>query len=305
VSDVLPSLPPRNPCGHKGVFGTVAVVGGCTRGPVRMIGAPALAALGALRAGAGLVRLVMPEPILDLGIVLCSSATGRCLPVDAEGNLQMGDAIAAFDQAIAGVDALAIGPGWGEGEVVAALALRAVQQEDCPVVVDADALNALAELPDLYRDFHARAILTPHPGEFNRLARGLRINRSPTTDTDRPAAAEELARRLGCIVVLKGAGTVVSDGHSTWVSSHRLACLGTAGTGDVLTGVIAGLLAQHARQPDAISLYDIARLGVEAHARAAMLWCKAHHTTGGMLATELCDHIPQAVESLRSSHSPC
>lgn len=304
MSDSFPTLPARDPSGHKGTFGTVAVVGGCARGSVRMIGAPALAAIGALRAGAGLVRLVMPEPLLDAGIIMCPSATGRCLPVDAEGGLQSGDAVAAFDSAIAGTDALAVGPGWGEGEVVAALALRAVQQEDRPVVVDADALNALAGLPDLYRDFRARAILTPHPGEFARLAKSLRIGRSPIVDAERPGAAEELARRLGCIVVLKGAGTVVSNGHDTWVSPHRLACLGTAGTGDVLTGVIAGLMAQYAREPSAMSLYDLACCAVEAHARAGERWSQTHHATGGMLAMELAAEIPGTLELLRKGDTP-
>lgn len=260
-----------------------------------MIGAPALAALGALRAGSGLVRLVTPGPILDDAIALCPSATGRALPVDEEGNLAYGAAVQAFDKAVDGCDALVVGPGWGEGGVVQALALRAVQQEDRPVVVDADALNALAKIPELYRDFRARAVLTPHPGEFARLGQSLKINLDATRDETRPQAASALAQRLGCVVVLKGAGTVVSDGLTTWTCQHRRACLAAPGSGDVLSGIIAGLLAQHGSMP----LFDLARLGVEAHGQAGERWERARGATGGMLASELAEFVPESVEGLR------
>ncbi|CAG0992066.1 Bifunctional NAD(P)H-hydrate repair enzyme Nnr [Phycisphaerales bacterium] len=293
----IPSLPRRDPRGHKGTFGTVGVVGGCGAHDVRMIGAPALAALGALRAGAGLVRLIAPGPILSEAIALCPSATGKALPVDEDGALAFGTAVQAFDKATDGCDALVIGPGWGEGGVVQALALRAVQQEDRPLVVDADALNALAKIPELHQDFRARAVLTPHPGEFVRLAQSLKIKLDPTRDESRPHAAAALAQRLGCVVVLKGAGTVVSDGLEAWTCEHRHACLAAAGTGDVLAGVIAGLLAQHAA---AMSLFDLARLGVEAHARAGERWERSRGATGGMLASELAEEVPAAVEELRA-----
>jgi NAD(P)H-hydrate epimerase len=265
-----------------------------------MIGAPALAALGALRAGAGLAKLVMPSRLLPAGIAICPSATGVALPDDPAGALVPGEAVAVLDGVLAGATAVVIGPGLGVGEVERALSLRAVQQEDAPVVVDADALTNLAEVPDLFRDFHAHAILTPHPGEFRRLASALRITASPTDPAERPRAATELARRLGCIAVLKGAGTVVSDGLHAWTCAHGHACLGTAGTGDVLAGLIAGLVAQFAAGPTpALPLFDAARLGVEAHARAGERWA-ASHGEAGLIATDLANLLPDVLESLRA-----
>lgn len=299
-SDGLPKLPARPAGGHKGTFGTVAVMGGSCAGDARMIGAPALAALGALRAGAGLARLVMPGPILAAGIGVCPSATGVALHVDEDGALIPHLAAEVIDDVILDSTSLVIGPGLGVGEGPSASSLRAVQQEDIPVVVDADALNNLAAIPQLQRDFRAAAVLTPHPGEFRRIGAALNVTHDPVSEATRPVAAEALAQRLGCIVVLKGMGTVVSDGHQTWVCTRGHPCLGTAGTGDVLSGVIAGIIAQHAAGPRRVmSLYDAARLGVQAHAVAGERWAKSRGASGGLIATELAEEIPAVLESLR------
>lgn len=302
MSEPLPALPARDPRGHKGVFGTVCIVGGsCTRAS-RMIGAPALAALGALRAGAGLARILAPAGVLEAALTICPSATGFVLPVEVTGEPCAGDAARVLDEAIAGASSLVIGPGLGQGKGQGDLVLRVLQQEDAPVVADADALNAMASTPDLFRDFRARAVLTPHPGEFARLARSLRITHNPASDASRPAAAESLAQRLGCIVVLKGAGTVVSDGQRTWTCPRGHACLATAGTGDVLAGVIAGLIAQFgAPGTSALSLYDAARVGVFVHAAAGEAWALAHGAQAGLLAPELAELIPAQLERLRSA----
>ena len=216
----LPPLPARDPRGHKGTFGTVVVFGGCTGPDRHMMGAPALSARAALRAGAGLARLVMPGPILDAGIALCPSATGIPMPVDGDGQTVPHEVSRVFDEQLAACDCLVVGPGLGSGKGPAALALRAVVQEDAPVVIDADALNALAQFPELVRDFHAAAIPTPPPGESRRLAEGRGRHGAPVDPASRPAAAMALAQRLGCIVVLKGSGTVVSDGQRTWVDDR-------------------------------------------------------------------------------------
>ncbi|HYE62558.1 MAG TPA: NAD(P)H-hydrate dehydratase [Phycisphaerales bacterium] len=296
----LPTLPPRPAGGHKGTFGTVAVLGGSCAGDARMIGAPALAALGALRAGAGLARLVMPTPILGSGIAICPSATGVGLHVDDRGELVPHLAAEVIDDVILDSTCLVVGPGLGVGEGPAASSLRAVQQEDIPVVVDADAINNLALIPQLQRDFRGAAVLTPHPGEFRRLAAALNITLDPVNEATRPAAAEALAQRLGCIVVLKGMGTVVSDGHQTWVCTRGHPCLATAGTGDVLSGVIAGIIAQHGAGPKRVlSLFDAARIGVQAHAIAGERWAKSRGASGGLIATELAEEVPAALEGLR------
>lgn len=306
ILDDAPALPKRDPAGHKGTFGTVVVFGGCAAPGLRMIGAPALAALGALRAGAGLARLALPAPVLDAALVIAPSATGLPLPVDAQGHLLVHEAIARLDEQASLASCLIAGPGLGPGEAARALSLRAIQQQDCPVVADADALNALAEIPELFRDFHARAVLTPHPGEFRRLARVFRITHDPADEHARPAAAAELAQRLGCVVVLKGKGTIVSDGHRHWICRAGHDCLATGGTGDVLAGVIAGIIAQFAAgpalpvtRPGALDLFDAARAGVHAHALASERWAAARRADAGLLAAELADELPPLIAAMR------
>lgn len=320
-----PALPTRDPRGHKGTFGTVAVLGGCcvhgdeeSQG-LTMLGGPALAALGALRAGCGLARLVMPEPILAAGLTIAPSATGVPLPVDHDGAISPHKAAFVIDAVLESASCLAIGPGLGVGDGPRAAALRAVVQDEVPVVVDADAINNLADIPELHRDFHALAVLTPHPGEYKRLASALNLRADPVDAASRPLAAEQLAQLLGCVVVLKGAETVVSDGQRTWVHTGPLAsnpALGTAGTGDVLSGVIASLIAQHHRKPilagertvtserlGGLALYDCARLAVIAHADAARRWVLESGASAGLLAADLTQHLPAALEALRRGRS--
>jgi ADP-dependent NAD(P)H-hydrate dehydratase len=304
----LPALPPRDARGHKGTFGTVVVVGGCAEADRRMIGAPALAALGALRAGAGLARLLTPEPILNHAITICPAATGAGLPVDEQGRLIPHSAAEGFDDHTRDAQCLVVGPGLSTGSGAVAAVLRAIQQEETPVVVDADGLNCLSLIPEVSRDFRAAAILTPHPGEYRRLATSLNIAADPVDAAARPQAAELLAQRLGCIVVLKGAGTIVSDGLRTWACDAVDSVLATGGTGDVLAGIIAGLVAQFVAPPmpppmkrpsdRPLDLFDAARLGVHIHARAAAIWAERHRIHAGMAPTELADCVPEAIAEL-------
>lgn len=309
--DRPPALPARDPHGHKGTFGTVLIVGGCADDARRMIGAPALAAAASLRAGAGLARLLMPTAILDAALVMCPSATGVPIPAEPSGEIPPHRAVEALDAALRSADVLAIGPGLGDSPAADALTLRAIQESRVPVVLDADALHALARLPEIHRDFRASAALTPHPGEFRALARTLRLSQDPTDPRTRPAAAEALAQRLGCVVVLKGARTVVSDGSRTWTNPNGHACLATAGTGDVLTGLLAGLVAQFVRIPESaggvalgprgpLDLFDAARLAVHAHALAGERWARERGASAGLLAHELADLLPACLESLRA-----
>ena len=304
----LASLPPRDPKGHKGTFGTVAVIGGCAHQDQHMIGAVALTATAALRAGCGLARVAAPAPILDAILTLCPSATGVPIPVNARGSLAPHEAAAAVDAQAGVCQAMVVGPGMGRSAGSRAAALRALQQEDASVVIDADAINNLADVPELARDLRAAAVLTPHPGEYQRLAASLRIDLDPVAPSSRPAAAAALAQRLGCVVVLKGSGTVVSDGLRTWRNTTGNAALATAGTGDVLSGLIAGLVAQFVAPPHApksparpLDLYDAARLAVAAHGLAAEAWSRTRRAAAGLLAMELAAEIPAALESLRAS----
>lgn len=272
-----------------------------------MIGSPALCAVAALRAGAGLARLTAPDPVLLAGLTIAPSATGVSIPVDDDGEIIAHQAVETLDSLLPGCDCLAIGPGLGTSPGAIALTLRAVGQTEVPVVVDADALNNLAATPQLQLDFHARAILTPHPGEFARLAKAQGVNADSTDASQRPAGAEQLAQRLGCVVVLKGAETVVSDGQHTWTDDTSDSALATAGTGDVLTGVIAGLAAQfassnstEAQRSRSLSLFECAQIGVRAHALAASVWRQQSGANAGLLAGELADCLPRAIERLRT-----
>lgn len=311
----LPKLPPRPDGGHKGTFGTVLVLGGCDCNGQMMIGAPALTALAALRSGCGLVKLAMPETVLPSAIVLAPGATGVPLPQRAtDRQLQPSAAAARLDEAIESgrIACLALGPGLGVGFEQQQVLVRLVARDETPVVVDADGLNNLAETPDFAADFHAPAVLTPHPGEFARLANALGISASATDAAERPQAAAMLAQRLGCVVVLKGADTIVSDGASHWNAQYRNPVLATAGTGDVLTGVLASLISQFYKphlgpltpeRQGGLGLFDIARWAVALHATAAEHWsCK--HGRSGMLATDLANELPAArvaVERARQS----
>lgn len=307
----LPKLPPRTPAGHKGTFGTVSIFGGCAVHPHRMIGAPALTALAALRTGAGLAKLVLPASLCDTAIALCPSATARPVLQLESGDTDRSDLAAAMDAARFDAHVLAVGPGLGTAEGAQHAVLLALQQAECHLVLDADGINCMGLLPDLQDSITASAILTPHPGEFERLAAVLQMERAINTDEARQSAAEEMARRLGCIIVLKGAGTVVTDGHRCYINASGSSVLATAGTGDVLTGIIAGLVAQFVPEPSEPrpwpmppkpadptrpwSLFDAACFGVWLHGTAADVWCAARGATAGMLAEELADAVPAVI----------
>jgi ADP-dependent NAD(P)H-hydrate dehydratase len=304
IVEGLPRVPPRDPNGHKGTFGTVAVIGGSdgSGGGRTMLGAPALAATAALRAGAGLATIAAPSPLLAEILGLCPAATGFGLPTAADGTLDASGAAAQIDRALERASSVVLGPGFGEGLARQQIVVRLANRESPPTVIDADALNALSALHDFARDLRVPAVLTPHPGEFARMAAALDLglpSDAATDDARRVDAAATLARRLGAIVVLKGRGTVVSDGLRAWRCGRGNAALAIGGSGDVLSGVIGGLLAQFATAPHRIPLFDCACLGVEVHARAADRWASVH-ATAGMLPTDLCALIPDALAELRA-----
>lgn len=309
-----PALPSRPSDGHKGTFGTVLVVGGCAggRGAATMLGAPVLAARGALRAGAGLARLIMPAPLLHHALSAMPEATGLALPTGSGGGLQaraadlLSRAIAdAGDRAV-----VLLGPGLGAAGPLLAPALTSHR-----LVLDADGLNALAQaisgaaaarrsvLASL-RHSAARGnpvVLTPHPGEFRRLWIAAGLGGTPLDTPDaRQRAARALAGALRAVVVLKGPGTVVAhpgaDGvpEGSWANPTGNSALATAGTGDVLAGAIAGLMAQ------GLGAAQAGRAGAWAHGRAAELWVRDRSPgrAAGLLAHEVADLLPAALGEL-------
>jgi len=313
MTEPLPQLPPRPADGHKGTFGTVCILGGRADDQRVMIGGPAFAAQGALRSGCGLAVLAVPTPVMAAALVITPSATGLALPVDENGLLKPSDVANLLDRHMPQYQCLAMGPGLGSDVAQQQIVVRLIAQDQVPLVIDADALNALANLPDFHRDLRASAVLTPHPGEFKRLAENLGIKADPIDPAKRQAAAVELARRLGCVVVLKGHQTVISDGLETFENQTGNVALATGGTGDVLTGVIAGFIAQFfkpdlgtgsrqvtAQQRGGLNLLQCARLAVHVHGVAADRWA-ARHGQAGMLATDLLLELPEALASLRAA----
>lgn len=294
-----PTLPPRDPQGHKGTFGSVLVVGGHAANPV-MLGGPALSARAALRSGCGLCTLAMPAPLLASALAVAPSATGCALPVDAAGELIPSEVAQVLDPPLAKASAVVVGPGLGSGFAVQQVVIRLAAMVEVPLVIDADALNALAATVDFQRDLRAPAVITPHPGEFARLASALAMDLDGVDPRVREASAEAMAARLGCVVALKGARTVVSDGHRTWTCDVIEPALATGGSGDALSGLIAGLAAQFARRTSnpALDLLEVTRLAVQLHADSAVRWA-ASHGHAGMLAHEIADGIPDAMAAMR------
>jgi ADP-dependent NAD(P)H-hydrate dehydratase len=311
MTSELPTLPLRPADGHKGTFGTVCVLGGRADDQRVMAGGPAFAATAALRGGCGLAVLAVPTPIMAAALVIAPGATGLALPVDEAGALKPSDAAQLIDRHLASFQCLAIGPGMGTSVSAQQVVVRLLGQDVAPMVIDADALNCMAAVREIHMDFHCHAVLTPHPGEYKRLADALNIHADPTDEAARPGAAQQLAQRLGCIVALKGRHTIISDGLETHVNRTGNVALATAGTGDVLTGLVAGLIAQFykpnlgsgsrqisARQQGGMSLMDCTRLGVNIHGLAADRWAQ-RHGQAGMLATDLLCEIPHVLNALR------
>jgi len=296
-------LPPRDQRGHKGTFGTVGVIGGSSSEGRRMIGGPCFAALAALRAGAGLVRLATPEPLMNAALTIAPSATGDPIEVDHDGDVVPHEATMVVETMGGECSALAIGPGLGQSPGAQAASIAAATRVGGPVVLDADALNNLAMLRSPAEGLTDRLILTPHPGEFRRLGDALGVTADPIDPATRERAAASLARATGAIVALKGAETVVSDGDRSWTNRTGTQALATAGAGDALTGLIAGLVAQFSTgAEESLDLFDAVRAAVCAHGLAAEFWSLRFHAEAGLLVSELIDLLPVALERLRPTH---
>ena len=227
---VLSALPDRPAWSHKGHFGKLLLLCG-SRG---FTGAAALAAMGALRSGAGLVYLGVPHEIYAIEAVKLTEPVVFPLP-DKDGMLSA-DAVPKILELLPKMDAVLIGPGLGQSQGTLAVLKAVLREFQGSVVLDADGINLLSHHKYLLRGRTAPTILTPHDGEFIRLAGSL--------SEDRPAAAAALAQELGCIVLLKGHKTLITDGQVCWRNRTGNAGMAVGGSGDVLAGIIASLLGQ-------------------------------------------------------------
>jgi len=278
-----PPFPPRKLDGHKGDFGRVLVTGG-SRG---MAGAPCLAARAALRGGAGLVKAAVPDCVWDVAMLKLDECTTVGLPshLGAFSKRAVEPWLEHLDEADIGV----LGPGLSQhGEVLEFVRL-ALPQSKKPLVLDADGLNAfagnLAGLGKAQKTRGAGLVLTPHAGEMARL-----LGRSAqAVQQNRNAAACEAARLSHTVVVLKGAGTLVTDGERLYQNKTGNPGMATGGTGDVLSGLIAALIGQH------MDTFEAACLGVYLHGLAGDLAAK-ELSEPGMIAGDLLAYLPPAIK---------
>jgi len=286
VKTILP-LRPRG--ANKGTFGKVLVIAGS----INYIGAAYLACMGAARVGVGLVTLATARSLQPVLAAKLTEVTYLPLP-EAEDGVISSKAVSVVIESLEGYDVVLVGCGLGQRQPVMDFikgALFNLPNAGSPaLVLDADALNILASVPNWWKKLSQDAILTPHPGEMARLS-GLSLEE---VQRNRLEVARKMAIDWGKVVVLKGAYTVVaSPDGSAKISQLANAGLASAGTGDVLTGVIAGLVAQD------VSLFDAAACGVHLHGQAGEV-VKRELGDAGMLAGDILPVLPRVIMKLKA-----
>lgn len=272
---VLSILPERPEWGHKGTFGKLLLLCG-SRG---FTGAAYLAAMGALRCGAGLVFLGVPESIYAIEAVKLHEPVVFPLP-DENGKLSEA-AIPDILDRLPHMDAVLIGPGLGQSDGTLAVVKAVLKNAACPVVVDADGINVLSAHRNLLRGRTYPTILTPHDGEFIRLG--------GVIGQDRMTSAGSLAKELGSIVLLKGHRTCVTDGAVSYRNTTGNPGMAVGGSGDVLAGIIAALLGQ------GIEPLKAAAAGAWLHGAAGDL-CAEKLGQYAMLPTDMLEALPRLLK---------
>jgi holo-[acyl-carrier-protein] synthase len=277
-------LPARPRDGHKGTFGTVVVLAG-SQG---FTGAAYLASMGAARSGSGIVRLLVAQSIYPILAQKCTEVVVGPVPEIAPGVIGHAS-LSGILRGFAGADAGVIGPGIGRDASTRRLVEDLVPRVAAPLVLDADALNLLSDHRSILPRLSPQIVLTPHPAEFARLS-GLE---TAAVQQDRRGIASRFAKVWNKVVVLKGAGTVIAapDGRVT-LNAIATPALASGGTGDVLAGLIAGLLGQK------LPPFEAAVTGVHLHSLAGMD-LEASLGQAGVLASDLLPQIPRVMERLR------
>ena len=268
-------LPDRRNDSHKGTYGKILLLCG-SRG---YTGAAALAAMGALRSGAGLVYLAVPESIYEIEAVKLTEPVIYPLP-DSEGMYSV-SAVSNVLRLIDGKDAILIGPGIGQSEGSLAVVLAVLQNYTGPVILDADGINVLKVHKDVLRSRTSPTILTPHDGEFQRFGGIL--------TEDRITSASALAETYGVIVLLKGHRTVITDGKKTYLNTSGNPGMATGGSGDVLAGIITSLTGQ------GIPPLEAAACGAWLHGAAGDI-CAQEIGQYGMLPSDMLSVLPRLMK---------
>jgi hydroxyethylthiazole kinase-like uncharacterized protein yjeF len=275
----VPRLPPRPRDAHKGTFGHVLVLGGSPG----LTGAPVLAAEAALRSGCGLATIGCPRAVQPVVASRTTCAMSLALP-DTPGGALSHAALAPALRFSSRCRAVVLGPGLGRDSDTGDFVRSFLASVESATVVDADALNLLAGHDEALRGAEADFVLTPHPVEAGRL---LGLPASSPVPTDRRAAVAALAERTGAVVVLKGHRTLVCDGARLHENRTGNPGMATAGTGDILSGMIAALLAQ------GLPAFDAAVLGAHLHGKAGDIAARAVGEVS-LIATDLLASLPAA-----------
>jgi len=279
VFDVV-RLAVRDSDSHKGTFGKICIIGG----QVGMFGAPALSGMAALRGGAGLVRVAVGKSILD--VVASFNPCYMTIGLDDNDDGQISEtSVGKVMELCEDNDVIAVGPGLGTGHGARRVVNSLIETEGLRLVVDADGLNCLAKESGWHKRKKASVILTPHPGEMKRIWKSVFRKEIPA---DRKEQAIMLAEKTGCTVVLKGARTVVADSEKVYVNTTGNAGMATAGSGDVLTGVIAAIAGQ------GLCDFDAAQLGVYVHGMAGDIAGEKYGEIS-MTAKEILKKLPKAL----------
>ncbi len=273
-------MPARPADAHKGRFGHVLVVGGS----VGLAGAPMMAGESALRVGAGLCSVAVPRSIYTTSA--SSLREAMVYPVaDAPPGCLSAESVDGLQNMLKRANVLAVGPGWSTHPPAREALRRLLEVAEVPCVIDADALNCLALEPDILPAQHPPMVLTPHPGEMARLMN----TDTASVQANRLQVAEEAAKRFGAVVVLKGARTVVATPEGRiWVNPTGNPGMATGGSGDALTGAVAGLLAQ------GLDAEQSAVVGVYLHGLAGDLAAE-EAGQAGLIAGDIIRHLPEAI----------
>ena len=274
-SAVLSILPDRDPLAHKGDFGKLLLLCG-SRG---YTGAAALAAMGALRSGAGLVYLGVPESIYAIEAIKLTEAI--VFPLPDENGMLASQAAEEIEKRLSQMDAVLVGPGLGQSPGTAHVVQTVLKSFQGPVVLDADGINVMKQHKDILRERTGPTILTPHEGEFVRFGGAI--------GEDRAQAAAEMARDLGAIILLKGHHTVITNGSVCYCNPTGNPGMAVGGSGDVLAGILVSLLGQ------GISPVEAAACAAWLHGAAGDL-CAEQIGQYGMLPSDMVQVLPRLMK---------
>ncbi|MFH1825376.1 MAG: NAD(P)H-hydrate dehydratase [Candidatus Firestonebacteria bacterium] len=281
--DLLNIFPKRIPDCNKGSAGKVLIIGGS----VGLTGAPCLAGLSALRTGCGLVTLGIPASLNDIIEVKLTEVISKPLPENSNRALGLNSESYILNMS-KNHDVLVLGPGLGRDKETGQLVRNLIREIRIPVVLDADGLNLISGNVSVLKNKKAPFILTPHPGEMSRLA-NITIE---DVQSNRIEVARDFAKKYNVILILKGARTVVAHpAGNVFINSTGNSGLATAGTGDVLTGMIAGIIAQ------GVNVLNGSMIGVYLHGLAGDM-ARESKTEYGMIASDVVENIPKAIKEI-------